>query len=340
MTTNFRRNFPLNVSLPSSNNIYNRLKRLLFLLALPLLILGCDTLRVDNSAGEVGALVDGEDSGNVVNDQSESGNGSGQVSFTLDNLESASAPNRNEVIVFGEDRAPRRESTPWTSDQDEFTIALGNRLSVPVTVWIVQGPFADQRDHAIDACIRTSTIWDSERMGIRFSEFKIRDATSDPDIDNDILNSTGGDSRNWDDFSNDIGFEADRVNIYWINTVEGSTTTGWSDFGGRIVMGRNTGDELLSHELGHAVSLFHPDSCGDTNPNFDTTNVMWPCSSIREFLTEGQIFRSHFNSASSINDLYNARTGEPTVSCSGAANTAECPALEKRIWDDGAFPAN
>lgn len=310
------------------------------LLASILVVSGCDTLRVNNSSGAIGVLVDGQNTSNAVNDRGRTDSGSGQVSLDVGYLESASAPNRNEAIAFGEDRAPRREATPWTTNNDDFTMSLGNRIAVPVTVWIVQGPFADQRDHAIDACIETAAIWDAERMGIQFSQFEVRDATSDPDIDSAILDSTGGDNRNWDDFSNDIGFDADRINIYWINTVEGSTSTGWSDFGGRIVMGRNTGDELLAHELGHALSLRHPVNCGLASSNFDTTNVMWPCSSVRAFLSEGQVFRSHFNSASSINDRYNARPGEPTVSCLGANNTEECPALERRLWDDGTFAAN
>lgn len=313
----------------------------ILLILITFLLFSCnDSIKVNNSSGDVGVLVDGEASGTPVNDRGRTSNGFGQINFNVGALSSSSSPNRNEAITFGEDRAPQRAPMAWTSKSDDFKVSLGNRISIPVTVWIVQGPFAEQRDHAIDACIRTSATWDAERMGIRFSEFEIRDATSDPDINNAILNSTGGDGRNWDDFSNNIGFINARINIYWINTVEGSTTTGWSDFGGRIVMGRNTGDELLSHELGHALSLRHPSSCGGSTINFDATNVMWPCSNTREFLSEGQVFRAHFNNSSSINNLYNARAGLPTVSCISGTNTAECVALERRLWDDGAYPAN
>ena len=275
-----------------------------------------------------------------MNDRGRVRDAVGNVTVDVGKLDTAAAPDRNEAIAFGEDRAPRRADMPWTAGEDEFSVALGDRLGLPVTVWIVQGPFATQRDHAIDACIETSAIWDDERMGIEFSSFQIVDATNDPDIDNDILNSTGGDNRNWDDFSNDIGFDADRINIYWINTVEGSTTTGWSDFGARIVMGANTGDELLAHEIGHAFSLRHPVICGGSTADFDATNVMWQCSSSRQYLTEGQVFRSHFNDSSSVNALYGARPAEPTVACVGGVESAECPARDRRLWDDGAYPAN
>lgn len=323
--------------------MYNKLSAGFACLGLAALLSGCDFIELQNASGDAGLLIDGAESsdGAVVNDRGRARTGNGDISVNVGRLTSATAPNRNEAIAFGEDRAPRRGDMPWTSGGgDEFSLALGGRLSLPVTVWIVQGPFNTQRDHAIDACVETSAVWDDERMGIRFSNFQIKDATNDPDIDNAILNSTGGDSRNWDDFSNEIGFDAGRVNIYWINMVEGSTTTGWSDFGGRIVMGKNTGDELLAHELGHAFNLLHPVGCGGSTVNFDPTNVMWQCSSSRQYLTEGQIFRAHFNTGSSVNVLYGARPGEPTAACQSGTQTAECPALNRRLWADGSYPAN
>jgi len=316
---------------------------LLATVGLALTVGGCDYIEVQNAGGDAGLLVDGatSSSGSVVNDRTRVRNGSGTIPVNVGRLRSATAPNRNEAIAFGENRAPTRDAMPWTpGGGDSFPLPLGARLSVPVTVWIVQGPFDTQRDHAIEACIQTSAIWDDERIGIRFSSFEVKDATNDPDIDNALLNSTGGDNRDWDDFSDNIGFDAGRVNIYWINTVEGSTTTGWSDFGARIVMGRNTGDELLAHELGHAFNLLHPVGCGGSTAQFDPTNVMWQCSNSRQFLSEGQIFRSHFNPGSSVNAVYGARPGQPTAPCLSAAETPECPALDRRLWADGSYPAN
>jgi hypothetical protein len=302
-----------------------------------------DSIRVQNVALDAGLLIDGAESSNgaIVNDRGRVSTGSGDVTIEVGRLRSAAAPNRNEVIGFGKNRAPRRRATPWTiGGNDRFILALGGQIGLPLTVWIVQGPFASQRDHAFISALNTVVIWFNERMGTALSDLRIKDATNNPNIDDAILNSTGGDNRNWSDFSSKIGFDAGRINVYWINTVEGSTTTGWSDFSARIVMGKNTGDELLVHELGHALSLRHPENCGGSTAQFDSNNVMWPCSNSRQFLTEGQVFRSHFNATSSINVLYNARPGEPTVGCPDAAQSAECPALNRRLWPDGDFPAN
>ncbi|MDZ7627581.1 MAG: hypothetical protein U5J99_04125 [Parvularculaceae bacterium] len=299
----------------------------------------CNTITIPNAGGDAGVLIDGAEGGLAFNDRGRVGSNNGVV--LLNAGESvALGPNRNEAIAFGALRAPARTPTPWTDNDDGFETPLASRLNLPVTVWIVQGPFGAQRDRAIDACVETSAIWDAERIGVRFSEFLIRDATNDPDITPAILDSVGGDSRNWDDFSTLIGFDAGRINIYWINTVEGMTGWGWSDFGGRIVMARDTLPDLLSHEIGHAFSLRHSVNCGAASADFDATNVMAQCSNSRQFLTEAQVFRSHFNMTSSVNALYSARPGAPTVSCIGSGLTEECPALNRRLWDDGAFPSN
>jgi hypothetical protein len=300
---------------------------------------GCDTVRVSNAFSTTGLLVDGATSGAaIVNDRRRTRDGDGVVSVNVGRLSLSSG--RNETIAFGMNRAPVRAATAWSRSRDTFDLRLGDPIAIGVTNWIVQGPFDAQRTHAFTSCLQTLGIWFWERTGFLLNNCDMRDATRDPDITNAILNSVGGDNRNWNDFSTLIGFDAGRINIYWINTVEGATTTGWSDFGGRIVMGRNTGFELLVHEIGHGFSLFHPVACGGSTALWDDTNIMAPCSATREFATEGQIFRMHFNPGSSVNALYGARPGAPTEDCQNAGETAACPAVERRLWDDGSFLAN
>jgi hypothetical protein len=295
---------------------------------------GCvDTLTLGNRSGaEVGVLVDGQDSGGAFNDR---GFLTGDEVLGVGEL-TASADG-NEAIGFTSQRPPKYVAAAWTDATDNFALSFQPRINVPVTVWIIKGPFADQRDHAIEACIRTSQIWRDERMGVEFSQFQVIDATADPQAADHFAFPNGdvGDSV-WAPLRNDIGFTAGRLNIYWVDTVNGATTSGWSNFGAQVVMGRNTGDELLSHEIGHAFSLTHTDG----NANFDVTNVMASASNTRQFVTEGQLFRAHLNPASILNAVYNARPGELTRTCNFGSNGPLCPAIERRLWADGAFPAN
>lgn len=141
------------------------------------------------------------------------------------------------------------------------------------------------------------------------------------------------------------------INIYYVDRVGGGpssvgTGTGWSckndhesDNGGDFVaMGSATGDELLAHELGHSFALQHTNGL----TGYDTTNVMHNASNTREFLTEGQTFRLHMLAGSAINDanIYGARPGLTTRDCRINAASEICVDNKKRIWADGAFPAN
>jgi hypothetical protein len=295
---------------------------------------GCgDQLNIGNGSGaDVGILLDGQDSAGAVNDR-----GFVTVAAALGVGKISSGAASNEVIGFTSQRPPRYLATAWTTSNDSFPVAFNPRIEVPVTVWIIKGPFNAQRDHAIEACIRTSAIWRDERMGVEFSTFQVIDATGDPQAANHFAFPNGdvGDTV-WKPLRDDIGFTAGRINIYWVDTVNGATTSGWSNFGAQIAMGRNTGDELLSHEIGHAFSLTHTDG----NANFDVNNVMASASNTRQFLTEGQLFRAHLNPTSGLNALYNARPGELTRSCSFGDATPICPSIFRRLWADGAFPAN
>lgn len=315
-----------------------RLMAWAYTLALTLGLGACDTVRVLNASGDVGLLMDGARSGNAVNDTACVADHQGLFDFDVANLELATGVDQwNLAIGFGSDRAPTYLDTPWTSGDDTFVMTMNSPVEVDLTMWIVQGPYADQQLHAAAHVAYLSAVWQAERSGLVVRSVTYVDATSDPDITPAILDSTGGDSRNWDDFSTLIGLDATRINVYWIHTVEGSTTTGWSDFGGRIVMGQDTNDDLLVHEVGHAMNLQHP---GLLDPEFGNTNIMFPASVVREFITEGQSFRAHFDLGSAANDIFGANPSEPKTNCPGLLGSSLCPDLNRRLWADGALPAN
>ena len=313
--------------------------RLAYLTMLALGLAACDRVTVNNSAGEVGLFVDGLSTRTgqqglfPINDFRLSLDQSGSTTFRVGNYQLAPAPDRNEVIGFGEARAPTRLTTPWTPDDDSFNFGLGQPIAVDLTFWVLQGPLGTAEFRINDSLVSADSLWEDERTGLVLGDVDIIDARNDPDITNAMLNSVGGNNRDWDAFSNDIGFAPGRINIYWINTVEGNPAVGWSDIGARIVMGFNSTGTLLAHELGHAFSLAHPSDGGISNlvGNENAMNA----TTARRYFSEGQTFRMHFQANSAVNVELGARPGQPVEPCDLYVVSPACPALERRIWADG-----
>jgi hypothetical protein len=187
---------------------------------------------------EVGVLVDGRlaPSGPHVND---AGFTSQEARLQIPNRNSSFGDifypdRRREVFAFTRDRSLELLYTPWSGGEDIWTVTFKPRRDFPVTIWILTGPavsppntpFNAQRVQAMEGIIRTVSIWYQERMGIGFSDVRIIDATADPQASQRL--AVPGDPTEqdtWKPLRDEIGFEAGRLNIYWVNTVNGSTTT-------------------------------------------------------------------------------------------------------------------
>lgn len=321
--------------------MFTRQARLLLVVlpgTLSLFCLGCARDRVvpsNGASGENGVLVDGVKEGSGVNDQRFTAAAGDPI--PVGNYTSSTG----EVIAYTNNRPPTLEAgVNWTNGSDTVNLPFESKYLVPFYIWIVKGPFADQRTVAINACVKTSQIWTDERQGIGFSLFQINDATGDPDASSfHAFTCTKA-----TDMKTKIGFNNGGINVYYVDTVDfgsGPGTTNGVWCGGNLVaMGRNTSDHLFSHEIGHGFALSHVNSL---TTYFDTTNVMHNASNNRNYLAEGQTFRAVVNSNSAVNGVYNARPGLVTRNCGNSTSTtdAACPAVQKRIWADGAsWPPN
>jgi hypothetical protein len=159
------------------------------------------------------------------------------------------------------------------------------------------------------------------------------DATADPDAPafNDLVLCN-----QQSQMIANIGKRAGRINIYYVGTVDGGTDRGRACGGADFtVMAERSGHELLAHEIGHLFGLGHV----DTDPAFDRTNVMHSASSSRRYLTEGQVFRSHYKAFGALRATYDRRT-DAARNCADGASDRDCPALDRRLFDDGGFPAD
>lgn len=310
-------------------------------------VVACDTSNVPSNdpdflsianvqSNQVGFLVDGQDVGGDQNDNEFIG--VANASLVPVSAYSGNPASGSEVIAFTENSPVILQTgVNWTPSSDTIPVDLDTAaVEVPITIWIVYAPngdFAAQSQKALLDLMTTQVNYEKERLGFNFSNVTIIDATNDPDAAN-YYNFTCGMRSG---LESDIGNNPDHINVYYVHTVDGSTTRGQSCTIGSnfAALGSNAGVELLSHEIGHNLYLFHIDAL--TAYGFSQTNIMHSASNTREFFTEGQTFRAHVAPQSSINDTYNARPGGITRSCSPTSTSTSvygCPAIQTRIWTD------
>jgi hypothetical protein len=279
---------------------------------------------------EWGLLIDGTTGSGAIDDRIATGTGDELI---LENF-SSGADSEEEVIGVTRGRALQLvENAPWSASEGDLArVDFGPEIEIPITIWIVKGPWDEGYDHAVEQLLPLVSIWWQERMGIRLSAVDVVDATTNPKAG--FYHQFNCSDR--PALEQSIGSRPGRINVYRVETVRG-TPFGADACGfgsGFAALGQSTTSDILVHEVGHSFGLEHPQGIAGVGDE----NVMADLSIQREFLTEGQLFRSHVDPISVINSLYAARAGKPVRSCPHTAASATCPALATRIWPDVSAP--
>ena len=275
---------------------------------------------------EWGLLIDGTTVSGSVDDRIATGTG---AELTLENFWSAPDAEEELIAVTRGRALELLENLPWSVDEGDLAqVAFAPELAIPLTIWIVKGPWDEGYDDALEQLLPLVSIWWQERAGIRLGAIEIVDATA---------SAKAGFYHQFDctdrqALEQAIGSRPGRINVYRVESVRGTPFAAEAcAFGsGFAALGQSTSDDILVHEIGHSFGLEHPLGIAGMGDE----NVMADPSSQREFLTEGQLFRAHVDPGSVINSIYAARPGEPVRSCPHAAASASCPPLATRIWPD------
>lgn len=287
---------------------------------------------VTSGSTPIGVLIDGLQGNAVLDDEGFVASGTAAEVGAV-----RPASGGNEVLLFGRNREPTLVSpVPWSLGVDTVPVTARSNIRPAITVWIVKGPFTQQRERAIDAVQTTDAIWSAQYAGLDFGSIEYVDATGDSDAESFFAIDGCGRRA---EMEQQIGHRSGRLNIYYVERVDGGASRGRAcPIGGDFaVLAESAGNELLSHEIGHLLSLTHIDHL---SADFDRSNVMHSASSVRQYLTEAQIYRAHFNPNSAINQHLGLRPGRLQRSCAREQVSSTCPRIALRLWSDGMFPAN
>ncbi len=309
-----------------------------------------DQITLNNNSGNpIGLLVDGKFGKNIANDQTYVAPGSPALVGPFTAVTGRNG--LNEIMAFTVNRPPAvRTAVPWTSGNDDIRVPFADKIMIPITVWVVYGDYATGQARAANDVLTTSTIFRDERVGVDFSAVTYMNATTNP-LAAQYYDLDGSNQATFANMARDIGFVSDQVNIYYVRGLirngqsqPYSLQTSRLPDGSRpmLVLGSATvpPNQTWGFGLLFGLTSFPP---GPATEYFDYTNVMSGNGSPNaRYFTEGQVIRTHLNSNSVLNQVYHARPGQLIRDCSPTSNTATdgCPAIQKRIWADGAYPAN
>jgi hypothetical protein len=207
----------------------------------------------------------------------------------------------DEAVAFADGLPPAvRQNVRWTAGRDTLRLDFAPRVQVPLTFWIVAGPYDVVRGRMEMQLMGAGTTWG--RAGIEFPDVRWVDATAHP-----RAGEFQGETQACGP-AQGVGMDEDRTNIYVTGPLvkDGFAYSGYACSPGMIFMtSASAHSGLLAHELGHTFDLNH---------RVTGNNVMDPYVDSFD-LTDGQIFRAHASAGSAIHLLYAGRAVVPVRAC-------------------------
>jgi hypothetical protein len=186
-----------------------------------------------------------------------------------------------DIVVFSQLNRPLRTTATWTAGVDTIHVFLEPPVRLGVDVRIYDGIFEERRAVWEDRLAHTEMLWRSIGMGVTIGDVTWADATGVAPLN---ISSSGVCSQ---------VSPGGAVRVHVVRSIDNSWYTGWGCLSGDVFLGAGADAyvNLLAHEIGHTFTLSHT-LAGLMNPNPRSGAV-----------TDGEIFRAHFDDLSVLNTI-------------------------------------
>lgn len=189
----------------------------------------------------------GEESGVLITDGfSADASGAGAYHSAAPTINVGARAGGGEVIAFSKYRPTALVTLvswlTWFGDQ-RVDVQYRDQIRVPITYWVVRGPFNQQRTLALSSATTTASIYWNERTGLGLTDVEVVDATGNPNSATYAAFTCGTNNANMTGLQRDIGVRQGRINVYFVDTVDGVNSRGQAcQIGGNfIALGRRCG---------------------------------------------------------------------------------------------------
>jgi hypothetical protein len=252
----------------------------------------------------------------------------------------------NELVAFTADRAPAYKAFPWSPGPDQAQASYPNVVNLRVKVWVLcfdaacsDGPLPDTvRDDLLVKLASANALFTAQTAGVRFN-------LNDP---SQIISDQTGNTTKKNQYKDFTGcglsglvknlLDKQAMNFYLVRSVDNEFSRGNTCWRANIaVLGHLAGPGLIAHETGHNHWLQHAEYFPELSA-LGTKNIMHSLSTERTYLSEGEVYRMHFETQS----VLNRTTGSSTPpaprlekrACSASNALKPCPGIGTRLWPD------
>jgi hypothetical protein len=259
-------------------------------------------------------------------------------------------PAYGQVVAFRSDHAPAIQMPEtWTPHPKTVTLDYPDLADVPLQIWVICadaacGPVTPEMRAALETFrSNANDLLTEERAGMRISQAGgptgwISDETQNTALAvyHDFLRAQCSDLNT---VVTMIGKKkTDAVNMYLVRTVDSAPSNGYRcPVQNLAVDGSSTYWTTKLHEVGHTMSLL--DAKIGEKPDENVMYSMPSDPATRQYFSEGQIFRMHFDVDSSLNMVFGLRAPAVQRDCGrtnadAEAATPPCPPLTTWVWPE------